>query len=462
MYEIENALELQESYTVLLKGAPGTGKTTYAITLLEHLCHGDTEGVYISTRIDPSVLYKQFPGLESRVPAKNIIDATQSEFSESDSQVLYEDDTSFLRAVYSLVVEKDVTILIIDSWDAVSFQIGSKNQKSIEKLESSMLDIARKTNTRLLLISEYTGEKKMDYLVDSIIRLEKDTVDGRTARRMYVDKLRGFLITNNSYPYTLEAGTFTNFGTAAFGLGSGRHKQSKGNRKDERGAYYSTGMKDLDMIIGGYPKGSFVLLEIADDSISQNYRPVLFHTISNVILNGCGVIYMPEEGSYASSVKRLLFDYLDKSILDKYLRMPTISESESEDTCLFKIESEDEDGSLKAYLSKHLEVYKQLKKPVLHVIGLPRLDVYAEEEIRGMLSEIVSWVRTTNDVLIGVLKPSAKLKAEIREMADVHLRFIPLSGTINVYGVKPHTLLYNISRIPADGEYHQLKFTPFL
>ncbi len=90
------------------------------------------------------------------------------------------------------------------------------------------------------------------------------------------------------------------------------------------------------------------------------------------------------------------------------------------------------------------------------------LDVYAEEEIRGMLSEIVSWVRTTNDVLIGVLKPSAKLKAEIREMADVHLRFIPLSGTINVYGVKPHTLLYNISRIPADGEYHQLKFTPFL
>lgn len=465
MYEVENALESLESYTILLKGAPGTGKTTYAITLLERLCRNEAKGVYISTRIDPSVLYAQFPGLEMRVPPKNIIDATQSEFSESEFQVLYGDASSFLRSVYSLVAEKDVTSLIIDSWDAVSFQIGNENQKSIEKLENSMLDIARKTKTRLLLITEYSGSKRLDYLVDSIIRLEKDQVDERTIRRMYIDKLRGFRIGRTSYLFSLEAGKFTLFATPATELGSGRHSVLK--RNEENGGahnpYYSTGIKDLDLIIGGYPKGSFVLLEIADDSISQSYQPVLFHTISNFMLNDCSVIYMPEEGAYSSSsVKRLLLDYLDERVLDKHLQIPSISEAEREEMSSFKIATEREAGSRKTYLLQHLEAYKKLNKPVLHVIGLSRLDIYTEEEIRGMLSWIVSWVRTTDDVFIGILKPSTKLKNEIREMANVHLRFIPLSGTINVYGVKPHTILYNISSLSPTGVYHQLTLTPYL
>ena len=468
MYEVESALKSMASYTILLKGAPGTGKTTYAITLLEQLCHKDAEakGVYISTRIDPAVLYKQFPDLEKRVPRKNIIDATQSEFSDAEFQVTYEDAASFLRGVYSVVAEENVTILLIDSWDAVAFQIGKEDQ-SIEKLENSMLDIARKTKTHLLLISEYTGEKKLDYLVDAILRLEKEQVDDKMVRRVFIDKLRGSQIHNSNYSFTLEAGKFTHFVTTATELGSGRHEVIK-NKEEEFPVIYSTGIKDLDTIIGGYPRGSFVLLEIADDSISQSYRPVLFHTISNFMLNNCGVIYMPEEGSYSSSVKKLLLDYLDEKVLNKYLRMPTISESESKDPCLFRIDTEGkgEKGtkSLKKFFAKHLEVYNELKKPVLHVLGLPRLDIYSEEEIREMLSELVSWVRTTDDVLIGVLKPSVKLKNEIREMADLHLRFIPITGTINVYGVKPSTLLYNISlpSVTEQKEYHQLNLTPFL
>ena len=458
MDEVENALKSMESYTILLKGAPGTGKTTYAITLLEQLCQEDTKGVYISTRIDPAVLYRQFPGLESRVPPRNIIDATQSEFSEAEFQVLYEDTMGFLRAVYSLVAEEDVTILIIDSWDAVSFQIGKENQEGTEKLENSMLDIARKTKTRLLLITEYSGDRKLDYLVDGIVRLDKEEIEGRTVRRLFIDKLRGFLVPHTSYPFTLEAGRFTRFVTPATELGSGRHRLIKRNDKDS----YSTGIKDLDMIIGGYPKGSFVLLEIADDCISQSYQPVLFHTIANFMLNDLGVIYMPEEGSYSSSVKQLLTDYLDADILAKNLRMPTISEKESEDPSLFKVDTLS--SILEAYLQNRLEVYEELKKPVLHVMGLSMLDIHTGEEIRRMLSEIVSWVRTKDDLLIGILRPSAKLKNEIREMADIHLRFIPISGTINLYGIKPYTILYNISPLSsnAGGEYHQLKLTPFL
>jgi KaiC/GvpD/RAD55 family RecA-like ATPase len=463
MHEVESALKLMEGYTLLLKGAPGTGKTTYAMTLLQRVCNGDTKGVYISTRIDPTALYKQFPGLEEQVPRKNVIDATQSEFSEAEAQVLYEDLTSFLRSVYSVVAEENVTILIIDSWDAVSFQIGKGNQ-GVEKLETSMLDIARKTRTHLILISEYTGEKRLDYLVDGILRMEKEQIDNRIVRKVFIDKLRGMEVPRGNYPFTLEGGKFTQFVTPATELGSGKHKVIE--EKELPFGNYSTGLKDLDTIIGGYPKGGFVLLEIADDSISWSYRPVLFHTISDFLLNDRSVIYMPEDGSYSSSVKKLLLDYVNEEVVDKNLRMPTASEAESEIQCLVNVGSAAESAG--NCLDSHFEIYKGLKKPVLHVLGLTRLNIYSEDDVRGTLSEAVSWVRTTNDVLVGVLKPSAKLKNEICEMADVHLRFIPLNGTLNLYGVKPHTVIYNIAPLHGgEGEgkeegYHQLKFTPFV
>ena len=468
MHEVESALKSMEGYTLLLKGAPGTGKTSFAVTLLEQMCIGDSKGAYISTRIDPTALYNQFPGLEERIPVKNIIDATQSEFSEAKSQVLYEDLTSFLRSVYSVVAEEDVTILILDSWDAVSFQIGKENQ-GVEKLETSMLDIARKTKTHLILISEYTGEKRLDYLVDAILRLEKEEIDDRIIRKVFIDKLRGFQVPCNNYPFTLEGGKFTHFETTASGLGSGKHRVIEKDKKLLHGNY-STGIEDLDTIIGGYPKGGFVLLELMDDSISQSYRPFLYHTISDFMLNDHGVLYMPEDGSYSSSVKKLLRDYVSEEVLAKNLRMPTASETESEDPCLFHVDVDV--ASVKECLDMHFEVYKKLKKPVLHVIGLTTLNIYAEDDIRKMLLEVVSWVRTTEDVLICVLKPSAKLKNEIRELADVHLRFIPINGMLNFYGVKPHTVICNISHLPsrvgAAGEgkeeegHHQLKLTPFV
>lgn len=450
MEEIESALRSMEGYTLLLKGAPGSGKTTFAVSLLEQICTGDSKGAYISTRIDPTALYKQFPGLEERIPVKNVIDGTQSEFSEARSQVFYEDLTSFLGGVYSVVAEEDVTILILDSWDAVSFQIGEEN-RGVEKLETSMLDIARKTKTHLILISEYTGEKRLDYLVDAILRLEKGEIDGRIMRKVFIDKLRGFKVLRNNYPFTLEGGEFTHFVTPASGLGSGRH------RVIMRGwihGNYSTGIEDLDTIIGGYPKGGFVLLELMDDSISQSYRPFLYHTLADFMLNGHGVLYMPEDGS--SSVKRLLLDYVSEELLAKNLRMPTASESGREEPCLFHV------GAESVSLDKYFEIYKELKKPVLHVLGLTALNLYGEDEIRRMIQGIVSWVRTTEDVLIGVSKPSARLKNEIRELADLHLRFFPINGTLNFYGVKPHTVIYNVSSSRAREGHHQLKLTPIV
>ena len=54
MHEVESALRSNEGYTLLLKGAPGAGKTTFAITLLEEMCTGDSKAPISPLVLTPS------------------------------------------------------------------------------------------------------------------------------------------------------------------------------------------------------------------------------------------------------------------------------------------------------------------------------------------------------------------------------------------------------------------------
>ncbi|MHC1567180.1 MAG: gas vesicle protein GvpD P-loop domain-containing protein [Candidatus Syntropharchaeia archaeon] len=65
---------------LLVKGNPGTGKTIFALTLLNEICDLNN-GIYLSTRMDSEKLYEDFPWIKDAIPEENIIDATQSEFT---------------------------------------------------------------------------------------------------------------------------------------------------------------------------------------------------------------------------------------------------------------------------------------------------------------------------------------------------------------------------------------------
>jgi hypothetical protein len=51
--------------------------------------------------------------------------------------------------------------------------------------------------------------------------------------------------------------------------------------------YYSTGIQGMDEILGAYPKGSFVILEMMDDTLSWASRSLLFHTFGLTRFNMC-------------------------------------------------------------------------------------------------------------------------------------------------------------------------------
>jgi len=80
--EINEFFQIDGGQTLLIKGLPGTGKTTLALEIMNSLCR-EHNGLYISTRIDPRRLYATNPWVEKVVPPRNVINATQTKLLQS-------------------------------------------------------------------------------------------------------------------------------------------------------------------------------------------------------------------------------------------------------------------------------------------------------------------------------------------------------------------------------------------
>ena len=63
--EIESFFKRPSGRSLMIKGSPGTGKTTFALQLLEELADPD-KSFYLSTWLSDEALYSQFPWLEQK------------------------------------------------------------------------------------------------------------------------------------------------------------------------------------------------------------------------------------------------------------------------------------------------------------------------------------------------------------------------------------------------------------
>ena len=188
--------------TLLVKGAPGVGKSIFSLTLLEEISKAKN-GLYISTRVNIDGLYDHFPWIESVLPPQNIIDASTLNHS------------TFMNVLYDRIVDVDMNypVIVIDSWDAVV----DNPQKTGAELDSEIASLARITASHIVLIAERSSTVNLDYLVDGIVSLHDVEIHGealfgdvwrgglesRDSREIRLEKLRGVEIKQKRFTYSL-------------------------------------------------------------------------------------------------------------------------------------------------------------------------------------------------------------------------------------------------------------------
>jgi KaiC/GvpD/RAD55 family RecA-like ATPase len=418
-----------QGQTLLIKGASGTGKTTFALEMVHEFAKAKQKGVYIFTRLDEEQIGNNFPAIVELKKKKQI--------SVFDRYTPIADANKFAKELDFLSKAEKISLFVIDTIDAISERFDHPNRTLKE-----ILGIIKKQKLNALLIQEHASESYLDYLVDGIVTLLRSEHEEQRIRIVSLNKLRGVEIHQSQYLITLRGGRFKSFNPFSPGSLESRVWKTVQDSKD----YFSTGTSDLDEILkGGYHKGSYNVIEIADNVTSEEYLAVIRPIILNFLSSNRGVLAVLPGGDHPDSFRNDFTRFIEKKQFDTYMRIADYFSPDSQNPYIIPLGVGREEA-IKRWAETVAELRGKQNKPILDFTGFDTLEYTRGESIaiRELLNGVAS-TKVSKDLGLGIIKPGLKLTQGIKNMADTYLRILVIAKCCCIYGLKPQTPLYVIA-----------------
>ncbi len=487
--EIVRFFEGPGGHSMILKGAAGTGKTTFALQLTEEL--GEVAAShYLSSRVSDESLYNQFPWLrdhlkpavlqtgpspprESKVErrALDMLEGKVEEGKAGDEaaqepvgagevkggffEMTLGSDLPELELVYEFVDRRipERSLVLIDSIDALAEHYGIPASRLIGVLQRDLVEGSKQS---ILCILESSVETRLDYLGDGVVTLASEAFEGRRIRVMTIDKLRGSGIRQFRYMYTLDGGR-----VRAFEI----HKPQRAPAQvrwtavpDPERDVMSTGHEALDRVIGGFPRGSIVALEVASNVPPGYVDDLRTGLVANFAALGRGVAHVPPRRGTAESFKEALAPYIEPGTFESRIRVFESSGLGSAETPkgVLHMEGQHPDVDLKwSNVEYHLP---KTSRPFLSLMSFDTLESVYGGKVLEQMSGHIAAVRRARDIFVGLSNPLLTSNDRLGSMAHVHVKVANLNGSIVMYGEKPYTEIFNLD-FTHDGGFPKAELT---
>ncbi|MEM3238256.1 MAG: gas vesicle protein GvpD P-loop domain-containing protein [Thermoplasmata archaeon] len=458
--------------SLIIEGAPGTGKTTFALQILETF-KDKYKGIYLSTRVGDSALYEQFPWIKELEQKTKIIDSGRL-FLESlkiagpelepehvetartfirtiygdqpnkASRILYNKyfkdlNIPELKRIYSEVDHNlpERSMIVIDSIEGLA----SKYRINEEDLVYALVkDLVEGGNTDIIFVLEKKKAENLEYIADGVILLEQDLYDNRKIRILSIEKLRGIETKFKKYLFTLKDGKFYIF-SQTIDIECKKHFEVPISVNDNK---FSTGIKDLDDILGGgYSYGSVNLIEYGE-GVGLHSQLLKLPIIANAVVLDRGVLMALPTGYSIEEEKERYNIYInDKTKVDTHIIFLDYTRSSSDKENIISLGSQNKEKT-GALIQQAITKLKTFGSPVFYLISIGVIEKY-----RGTLAiqEIVEFINNiidNKDIGILTLRPGVKNKTQIMNMASTHIRVVLINNTLCLYGINPKTNIYVI------------------
>ncbi|AAC82808.1 GvpD protein, cluster A (plasmid) [Halobacterium salinarum NRC-1] len=486
--------------TLLINGAPGTGKTLFTIRGLDVLDR-DSDVLYVSTRVDQETVHEMYFADHSSLDTTAILDLFQDPFElPLDVDVPFEklDLDSLLEWIQEINAATTQLTIAFDSWELIYEYLAVRHDDppDIKTVTNQLAVLAREENIRLMLVTETAAPSSLEYIVDGVVTLQvKEDDRGRTRRDLRLDKLRGVRIGNRLQPFTLADGQFqvitpVELLTIQTGTGNGTWDPLANSK-----AKFSTGIRDLDRILsGGYNRGSVVHLDLGPDLSRDAWSVLTLPTIRNFLSQEMGVAVVPPREGSPGLLHNDLNTVLSSQVFDTYCHVfetyagpsdsadrydqPDSTESFSEmatttppddaPTATHETDGADdgsrstdgvtgsdqphpidedfespiEGGQLayEPYMAYVEQVREESEDPLLHVISMDT----AQEAFETRLGDFANYVALHNDLTLLITKQGTELRTRADRVADMHFRLERSGDAIILYGENPLTPLLGI------------------
>ncbi|MCI4351544.1 MAG: hypothetical protein L3K15_08555 [Thermoplasmata archaeon] len=230
--ELREFLNLPGPQSLLIRGPPGSGKTTLCLALLEAAAG---HRLLLTSRVSNAELRRGFPWLgDNGIAGIEIVDTSTLESSIRETARVAVESTKLvggsaaerrefseflwlptpIQDAWSRLPPDASSIIIIDSWDALVEQyLGGFGPVSValpdrQEVERILLRQLGRGKAHVVIVLERREESQLDYLVNGVIVTERQLESDRLQRWMHLPKLRGIRIANGYYPYTVEGARF--------------------------------------------------------------------------------------------------------------------------------------------------------------------------------------------------------------------------------------------------------------
>src|SRR5213595_1199116 len=290
---------------LLVQGPPGSGKTTFALEILNSL--DETHKIYASSRVAPARLRQHFPWIDEVNDLRRV-----------------EPDTIF-NQVLRLKHSKQRAVLVVDSWEGA---IRNTNDEGRKMLESAILSELDESKVSVVIVVEDSKHASdLGYLVDGIVTLDQSELDGRRVRTIAMNKLRGFSVPTKRGIFSLDQARFSILPNGLRQPTINTHPKPL-QPVPHPSAAFSLGSKDMDRMLGGsIPRGSFLLIDV-DSSVSPlEIRTILNMMRANFINQKGPCVIVPTAAYSSDAVAESLSRYVGWEAIDDRVRILEYNQS---------------------------------------------------------------------------------------------------------------------------------------
>jgi KaiC/GvpD/RAD55 family RecA-like ATPase len=427
---IAKFLELK-GHTLLIKGAPGAGKTTLALQLLKHF--GEANTLYVSSRESSEKLGSEITWAKSALKKAMFQDLRLSSASTIIDEVLAAQKKRQIRAI------------VLDTWDGLAKEIPDERERL--KSEKMLISLADGSNFRIIFVSEEPHKTTMDYLVDGIIELDRFEAHGRILREIEMKKLRGTLIEQHKYLYTLAGGMFRHFTPYSTPLYTTNSKLPV-IRDASRGESYSFGSVQLDKIFGGIGKASTFTIQYDENVSYSAIRLIDIPAIINTLNIGRGVIMVPLPGASIEHILKLLKPFVKQEALTQRFRIAATKTSETEVKAPRFLLAP---GQIAKSQDTFNTAFKEVKQNsidggVLLIEAISLLENIHATEIDSMLGRLADRVarvqQESRDAFMLLMQVDSLVRSRVLALSSHYVKMFVKDRSVLLTGEKPSTIAY--------------------
>ncbi|MFX0102073.1 MAG: RAD55 family ATPase [Candidatus Hodarchaeota archaeon] len=475
--ELNSLINKKKGFSILIKGPAGVGKTLLTLEMLLNA----SKGMYVSSRISPHALFDHIPDFEEKLSKIKVIDASQALIptvaTPEDSKqaifkaIKYHDLPDFITHLIGEIetfskTEKGSLLVAIDSWEAI---LESKKQDNFvtqsgqKRVEALLSDIIKITNVNLILVAEHAAPTFLDYLVDVILDLHLDYMDGQPIRTLEIKKLRGTDIVQNKYLYSLKSGRFTYFDKFEFKLPEIMLRPKP--IKDPRAQLLSTGSHNFDKILdNGIKYGSWILFEVGD-GIGDGFYQLIIPLIVNHLNLDRDLLTILPEGTNIYQFEKLHSGFVpDEKFKDHVVVFEMFSGYNLKETVKSQVQEIDKDPE-EMFDKIHKELLEKgndIEKPPFLVVGLDTLELlYPEKEFLKALVTNISFTKNFLNVTVALAKEEQECVKTLSHLCSMHWKLELVHQSLLLRGIQPITGYYGITVDLSEG-FIDLQFTPIV